>query len=236
MDERQFAATFEALRSQEASTRPRFRIDWGDRLAVLDEDTPQTGFDRHYVYHVAWALRTLRKIDPAHHHDFSSILYFVVAASSMTPVTFHDLRPANLQLDNLTTRRADLTALQIETGSLDSVSCMHVVEHIGLGRYGDTLDYDGDLKAIGELKRVIKPGGSLMFVVPVGRESLIQFNAHRIYAYEEVIRYFQPEFDVVEHALIPETDLVGLVPSPPAALVAGQRYACGCFWFRKRAI
>lgn len=236
MDEHQFAAGFEALRAQQSRTQPRFRIDWGDRLAVLDEDTPQTGFDRHYVYQVAWALRTLRKINPAHHHDFSSILYFVVAASAIVPVTFHDLRPANLQLDNLSTRRSDLTALSIETGALECVSCMHVVEHVGLGRYGDTLDYEGDLKAIRELKRVIRPGGDLLFVVPVGRESLIQFNAHRIYAYNDVFRYFLPEFDVVEHALIPETDVVGIVHSPPAALVATQRYGCGCFWFKKKSI
>lgn len=236
MNEQQLAAGFEALRTQQSNTKLRFRMDWGDRLAILDEDTPQTGFDRHYVYQVAWALRTLRKINPAHHHDFSSILYFVVAASAIVPVTFHDLRPANLQLDSLTTRRADLTSLGIETGSLESVSCMHVVEHIGLGRYGDTLDYDGDLKAIGELKRVVKPGGNLLFVVPVGRESLIQFNAHRIYSYEDVIQSFLPEFDLVEHALIPEADVVGLVYSPTAALIATQRYACGCFWFKKKIV
>jgi hypothetical protein len=36
---------------------------------------------------------------------------------------------------------------------------MHVVEHIGLGRYGDPIDPDGDLKAISELKRVVQKRG-----------------------------------------------------------------------------
>ena len=58
---------------------------------------------------------------------------------------------------------------------------MHVVEHIGLGRYGDPVDYDGDLKAIAELQRVLAPGGNLFFVVPVGQPR-IMFNAHRVYS------------------------------------------------------
>ena len=48
---------------------------------------------------------------------------------------------------------------------------MHVIEHIGLGRYGDKFDYDGDLKAIKELKRVLAVGGNLLFVVPIGKEA-----------------------------------------------------------------
>jgi hypothetical protein len=61
---------------------------------------------------------------------------------------------------------------------------MHVIEHIGLGRYGEALDPDGDLKAIRELVRVLAAGGNLLVVVPVGRPR-IQFNAHRIYDYVE---------------------------------------------------
>ncbi len=52
--------------------------------------------------------------------------------------------------------------------SIDRIdSCMHTIEHIGLGRYGDPLDAVGDQTALSELQRVVAPGGSLLIVVPV---------------------------------------------------------------------
>lgn len=53
-------------------------------------------------------------------------------------------------------------------------------EHSGLGRYGDQLDPDADLKAMRELKSKMAPGGILFLAVPVGQDCLV-FNAHRIY-------------------------------------------------------
>lgn len=53
-------------------------------------------------------------------------------------------------------------------------------EHDGLGRYGDPINPDGDLEAMTNMKSIIKPGGLLYLVVPVGKDS-IAWNAHRIY-------------------------------------------------------
>ena len=112
---------------------------------------------------------------------------------------------------------------------------MHTIEHIGLGRYGDAIDPDGDLKAIGELNRVLAAGGSLLFVVPVGRPRVV-FNAHRIYSYEQVLRYF-PDLTLRECALIPDNPKDGgLVIGASAEIVARQEYGCGCFWFVKESI
>lgn len=110
---------------------------------------------------------------------------------------------------------------------------MHVIEHIGLGRYGDPLDYDGDLRAIRELRRVVKPKGNLLFVVPVGKPR-IQFNAHRIYSYEQIMKEFG-DFDLREFCLIPDSAQTGgLVINATPALVAAQQYGCGCFWLQKK--
>jgi SAM-dependent methyltransferase len=111
---------------------------------------------------------------------------------------------------------------------------MHVVEHIGLGRYGDPLDPEGDLKAMAELQRVLAPGGSLYFVVPVG-EPRVQFNAHRIYAYRQVIESF-PALELRQFALVPDdAETGGLIEGAPPALADQQQYGCGCFWFVKPA-
>jgi hypothetical protein len=109
---------------------------------------------------------------------------------------------------------------------------MHVVEHVGLGRYGDPLDPGGDLKAMAELNRVLAPGGDLLFVVPVGKPRL-QFNAHRIYAFGQVTGAFA-DLDLVEFALVPDRkNGPALIPSATKQQADAQRYGCGCFWFRR---
>lgn len=52
-------------------------------------------------------------------------------------------------------RRADLTALPFRTAAFDLVLCSHVLEHI-----------PDDARAMAELARVLKPGGSAIVLVP----------------------------------------------------------------------
>ncbi len=213
--------------------RPRFALRWRDRWLCWGDATSQTSFDRHYVFHTAWACRVLAQSRPVVHVDISSSLYFVSNASAFVPMRFYDYRPAGLGLEGLDCGQADLTNLSFANGSVVSLSCMHVLEHVGLGRYGDPLDYDGDLKAVAEISRVIAPAGQLLFVVPIGGESRIQFNAHRIYTYQQVLGMFLG-FELVEFALIPDDGSpLGLVRDATEALSNQQRYGCGCFWLRK---
>ena len=228
-----FKRQFETFRALSIAAGSRFNLAWEDRHPCLNDNTPSTGFDRHYIYHCAWAAQVLALTRPACHTDISSSLYFCAIASAFVPMRFYDYRPAPLQLSNLSSNTADLLALPFENGSIDSLSCMHVVEHIGLGRYGDSLDPDGDLKALAELKRVLAPGGSLLFVAPLGSPR-IMFNAHRIYSYGQVMEYFA-ELELRQFALIPDDPRDGgLVYDASEALANRQSYACGCFWLTKK--
>ncbi|WP_224982621.1 DUF268 domain-containing protein [Geomonas agri] len=210
----------------------RFPVLWQDRYPCLHDNTGTTGFDRHYVYHLAWAARVLAQIRPEEHYDISSSLYFATMVSAFIKVSFFDYRPAELQLSGLTSNRADLLSLPFADASVRSLSCMHVVEHVGLGRYGDRLDPEGDLKAAAELKRVLAPGGDLLFVVPIGKPR-IAFNAHRIYSYDQVVSYFG-ELNLQQFALIPDdAQGGGIVTDAARELADAQNYGCGCFWFRK---
>ena len=209
-----------------------FKVSWKERCVLLSDDTSNTDFERHYVYFPAWAARVLKIIKPQKLVDISSSLRFVAVVSAFIPTDFYDYRPAPLVLSNLSTKKGDLMDLPFADNSLPCVSCMHVVEHIGLGRYGDPIDYDGDLKAMSELSRVLAKAGSLLFVVPLGKPRIV-FNAHRIYSYEQVISGF-PELTLKEFALIPENSKDGgLVYNPAKSLIDKQTYGCGCFWFTK---
>ena len=223
---------FFAFRSLQSPGNRRFTLHWSDQWPCLLDKTPFTKFDRHYIYHTSWASRILGQTRTNSHVDISSSLYFVGILSAFIPIAFYDYRPANLQLSDLSIHHADLTKLPFEDGSFPSISCMHVVEHVGLGRYGDPLDSDGDLTAISELKRVLALNGNLLFVVPVGKPR-IAFNAHRIYSFEQIQSYFS-DLVLKEFYLIPD-DSTGEAPllNPSPKIVAEQNYACGCFWFQK---
>ena len=228
-----FMLEFNEFKRRAEQNGKRFVPKWRNIYPRLYDKTSTTVFDTHYVYHPAWAVRVLARIGPASHVDISSTLNFSTMLSAFIPVKFYDYRMANLSLSNLTSESADLTALPFENDSIESLSCMHTVEHVGLGRYGDSLDPEGDLKAINELKRVVAPGGNLLFVVPVGK-SKVMFNAHRIYSYEQIIEQFDG-FELEEFSLIPDDALArGMILGASPEEVDRQTYGCGCFWFKKK--
>lgn len=210
----------------------RFKLSWDEVYPCLDDKTTNTDFDAHYIYHTAWATRVVKKINPQLHVDISSYLYFSTILSAFIPVDFYDYRPANIKLSNLKLQHADLCNLQFANNSINSLSCLHVIEHIGLGRYGDPLDYNGDLKAISELKRVVKHGGDLIIAVPIGKPK-IMFNAHRIYSFDQIIENFKG-FVLQEFSLIPDNGVaVGIIENATKELADKQTYGCGCFWFKR---
>jgi hypothetical protein len=228
-----FAREFAEFARLSAGTRQRLPLRWEDHAAYLDDRTPTTTFDPHYTYHPAWAARVLAAERPARHVDVSSSLQFVGIVSAFVPVDFYDYRPANLRLSQFTSASEDLTRLTFADDSVRSLSCMHTIEHIGLGRYGDPLDPDGDVRAASELRRVLAPGGLFLFVTPVGR-SRVCFNAHRVYAFEQALALFDG-LALERFALLPDDYGGGLIDDAPAALVNAQEYGCGCFAFRKPA-
>lgn len=133
---------YQQLKSQ---ATPRFVLAWKDRWLHLRDATATTGFDRHYVFHTAWASRVVAETRPNQHVDIASSLYFVSSVSAFVPTRFIDFRPAELGLSGLISEAGTLMQLPFHNNSVESLSCMHVVEHVGLGRYGDPLDYDGDI-------------------------------------------------------------------------------------------
>jgi hypothetical protein len=203
-----------------------------DFFPFTKDKTTITPFEPHYIYHPAWAARIIKEFNPSKHIDISSTLHFCTLLSTFIPTEFYDYRPANVKLSNLRTGSADLCSLHFDDNSIESLSCMHTIEHIGLGRYGDPIDPHGDRKAINELQRVLKVGGNLLFVTPVGKPR-IQFNAHRIYSYENIISLFS-QLTLKEFSLIPDNGVdVGIIKNADPKLVELQYYGCGCFWFTK---
>jgi len=212
----------------------RFSLSLSNLKPILIDKTNTTQFEPHYVYHPAWAARIVARTNPEKHIDISSMLQFSTIVSAFVPVEFYDYRPAHLKLSGYKSEHGDLTNLHFATNSVKSLSCMHTLEHIGLGRYGDPIDPQGDMKAASELARVLAPGGSFIFVTPVGKPK-IEFNAHRIYSYEQVLDLF-PTLKIIEFSLVPDDFREkGFIENADPSLVKDQDWGCGCFHFSKNS-
>lgn len=226
---------YKAFKKLSEHTHRGFSLSYDDLWPCLNDKTSETDFERHYVYHLAWAARCVKEIAPKRHVDIGSRLFFPTILSAFVPTDFYDYRPADIVLSGMGSYKGDLTNLPFKDNELASVSCLHTLEHIGLGRYGDPIDPNGDLTAMKELARVTAPGGSLLIALPMGEKMRIQFNAHRIYTYDMLVSYF-PGFTIKNFAYIPEEGKrEALIPNATPADIKDDVMGCGCFWFIKKA-
>jgi len=67
------------------------------------------------------------------------------------------------------------------------------MEHFGLGRYGDPVNYDGYLLGLNNLYQILKIGGKLYFSVPIGPQR-IEFDAHRVFSLSYLLELFYGKY------------------------------------------
>ena len=200
-------------------------LHWRDSFPKLTDRVASSPFDPHYFHQDTWAARRIAERRPARHVDVGSRVDLVGFLTAVTSVVFVDIRPLEVDIEDLEPVAGSVLDMPFEDGSLESVSCLHVAEHIGLGRYGDPLDPLGTRKAAAELARVLAPGGQLLFSLPVGRPR-VEFNAHRVHDPHEVRSWFDG-LELVEFAGVDDAQVFRRHRSLDE--LAGSTYACGMF-------
>lgn len=161
-----------------------------DIQPCLCDRTETTPLEPVYFYQDTWLARKLAERRPREHVDVGSSAKAIALIAQFLPVTMVDIRPVDLSVPGFTFREGTLLALPFADGAVGSLSSICVIEHIGLGRYGDPLDAQGTEKSARELTRVLASGGDLYVTVPIAEESRIEFNAHRTFTREHVLRLF----------------------------------------------
>lgn len=218
--------------SYENMSYSKFPITWKDRhFTSFDRFYAAGEPESHYFLQDIWAARRILGLGVSEHVDVGSRLDgFVGHLLLNLPVTYIDIRHLSTYIDNLHFVRGSIANLPLPDRSCGALSCLHVIEHIGLGCYGDVVDAMGHINAAHELSRVLKPGGSLFVGTPVGRERLC-FDAHRIFDPETVVEIFN-SLELVKFDLI---DDEGLQIFENASFEKARDcvYGCGLFHFVK---
>lgn len=199
-------------------------------IPSLYNKTDETRFDPHYFYQDIWAFKKILDSGVDSHVDVGSRIDFVGFLTTVMKVNFIDIRPLLVDLENFNSRKGSILSMPFEDNSIQSLSCLHVAEHIGLGRYGDSLDPLGTKKACRELTRVLAKDGSLYFSLPIGKPRLC-FNAHRIHSPRQITEYFSG-LKLVEFSGV--DDKKNFIRNVNMSILENSDYACGLFHFRKK--
>jgi hypothetical protein len=123
---------------------------------------------------------------PVRHVDIGSrVDGFVAHVASFREIEVFDVRPISKHIPGVLFRRADLMSNNKFEGSAvegycDSLSCLHALEHFGLGRYGDPVDPNGYARGLTNMAGMLQKGGVFYLSTPIGR-ARVEFNAHRVF-------------------------------------------------------
>jgi SAM-dependent methyltransferase len=214
-----------------ARASPRGTVRLRDSYPCLTDWVSATPFDAHYFYQGAWLARRLAIAKPARHVDIGSSVLTISMLSAQVETVFLDYRPLQARLSGCLSVAGDVTRLPFADGSVASLSCLHVIEHIGLGRYGDPIDPLGSQRALAELVRVLADGGQLYLSVPVGRERVC-FNAHRVFSPASIVAMAQP-LELVAFGFVDDNGMFHESANTAAAQTLD--YGRGLFELRKNA-
>ena len=169
---------------------------FGKSYPILGERFTESGtLKGHYFHQDLFVARKIFENNPQRHIDIGSRNDgFVAHVAVFRQIEIIDIREQTSRVKNIVFRRADLMQLPDDMiNSYDSISTLHAIEHFGLGRYGDPIDYNGHLKAIENLTKMLQTGGKFYFSVPIGSQR-IEFNSHRVFSIQYLLNLFKTNF------------------------------------------
>lgn len=210
-----------------------WKADLNELRPMLKDRHSSAGSARgHYFLQDIWAAQHVNKYQPELHVDVASrIDGFVAHVVSFCPVQYVDIRPLETGVPGLSWAQGSICKLPYPDQSVKSLSCLHVIEHIGLGRYGDPMDPDGWRKGLSELARVLAPGGQLLIGTPCGRSRTV-FHAHRVFSPQQIIDAL-PNLKLIEFSMIEDDSAIQWETDSNTKDAHNRDYGCGLFRFKR---
>jgi SAM-dependent methyltransferase len=157
---------------------------------------------------------------------------FVAHIAAFRDIDVLDIRPIeNRAHPRIRFVQADLmNPLDELVGRYPSVSCLHALEHFGLGRYSDPIDPAGHRKGFAAISQLVAPGGTLYISVPIGR-ARVEFNAHRVFHPREPLEWAGDALTLAKFDYV--DDAGDLIRDATPDDARGLEYGCGIYTFTR---
>jgi hypothetical protein len=233
---RKFENQLRLLKQQQGQDRS---FIFSKNRPIFHEDQHEGGTMKgHYFHQDLLVARRIFNSQPLRHIDIGSRTDgFVAHVACFREIEVLDIRAISSRVKNIHFRQADLMQLPSDLlDCCDSISSLHAIEHFGLGRYGDPIDYFGHIKALENITKMLKNGGVFYFSTPIGPQR-IEFNAHRVFSLTYLLDLFQEKFELIQFSFVDETgNLQENIELTEHAIAnnCGCNYGCGIFELRKR--
>ncbi len=232
-----FIKEYREIRRQASTCGENF--PFGKFVPCFQERDQESGvLAEHYFFQDLYVARKVFQANPARHVDIGSrIDGFVAHVAAFREIEVLDVRDLSLNIPNVRFTRANLASEDFPlVDYCDSLSCLHALEHFGLGRYGDPIHYNGHLTGWEHMFRMLRKGGKFYFSVPIG-DQRIEFNAHRVFSMDYLLGLMENRYEIDSFAYINDkqefiTDAV--IDEASVRENFGCRYGCGIFEMTRR--
>jgi len=193
-----FIKDFFVFQIQKYKSRESQYFSFGLPFPILDERFEDGGSaSGHYFHQDLLVAQRIFENNPTIHLDIGSrVDGFVAHVASFRKIEVLDVRPTEAKVENITFKTADL--MRVDNTLLnycDSLSCLHALEHFGLGRYNDPIQFDGYLDGLNSMYKILKQGGAFYLSVPIGKQR-VEFNGQRVFSVRYLLRLFKDKYTI----------------------------------------
>lgn len=210
-----------------------------DNFPCLNDKYDDSGVAKGAYFHQdLFVAKQIYRNNPTKHVDIGSrIDGFIAHVAVFRKIEIIDIRSLESKNENIIFKSADLMIDDFGmVNYCDSISCLHALEHFGLGRYGDDLDPFGHIKGFNNIGRMLISGGVFYLSVPIGVQR-IEFNAHRIFSLRYLINMVSENYLIESFSYVDDKgDFFENIQLTNSMIDVSYNcnYGCGIFVLKKR--
>ncbi len=164
---------------------------------ILAQQPPNS--DRYLEY--PWMMKNI-KITKGRLLDIGSTACNMLYELLQKEIEIHgiDLNEKIIKDNKIKFTKGDIRKTDYPDDYFDCITCISTLEHIGVpGRYGSDDDSDGDIKAMREMKRILKNEGLLLVTIPYGIKDILPIN--KLYDKDRVKKLFT-DYNIIEQKFL----------------------------------